>query len=610
MTIPETHEPKIEGPQADATPSVVAALFPETEMGRLCHAKDWSTTPLGPLTTWPVSLRTTSAMVLRQGLPQALCWGPSLHQIYNDGYRLILGDKHPEALGTPVLETWAEIAQDIAPLFASVYRGETVYFEDLQLRVKRHGQVEDAWFTFSYSPVIVESGEVGAVLVNCIETTAQVQGRLAQRERDALLEQLTVERARLEATFRQSPSFFAVLRGPENVFELVNDAYERAIGYGRRLLGKPLFEALPETRGQGFDEAIQKVRDTGEPLVFRDLPVLLARSPGSLEQRYVDITYLPLLEADGTHSAVIAHGTDVTEAVRARKALEGTNTLLQQQAHELELRARELREATLALEDRTAQAESARASAERAQRDAEEAREAAEHANRAKSEFLAVMSHELRTPLNAIGGYTELVELGVYGPVTPEQAKALARVQQSQRHLLGLINGVLNYSRAEAGAEHYVVEAVSMNEILATCEALLAPQAQAKGVRLAVGGCASSVRAAGDREKVSQIMINLLTNAVKFTDRGGSVTVRCASDDGLTRAEVTDTGRGIPADQLERVFQPFVQVDARLTRTNDGTGLGLAISRQFAQALRGSLTVSSTPGVGSTFTLSLPQYGA
>lgn len=468
----------------------------------------------------------------------------------------------------------------------------------------------DAWFTFSYSPVIVESGEVGAVLVNCVETTAQVQGRLAQRERDALMQQLTVERARLEATFRQSPSFFAVLRGPENVFELVNDAYEQAIGYGRSLVGKPLFEALPETRGQGFDEAIQKVRDSGEPLVFRDLPVLLARSLGSLEQRYVDITYLPLLEADGTHSAVIAHGTDVTEAVRARKALEETNMLLQQQAHELKLRARELREATLALEDRTVQAELARASAEQAQRDAEDAREAAEHANRAKSEFLAVMRHELRTPLNAIGGYTELVEMGIHGPVTPEQAKALARVQHSQRHLLGLINGVLNYSRAEVGAVQYMVEAVSMNEILTTCEALLALQAQAKGIRLSFGGCASSVKAVADREKVSQIIINLLTNAVKFTDRGGSVTLMCTAEDGIVRADVTDSGRGIPADQLERVFQPFVQVDAKLTRTSEGTGLGLAISRQLAEGMGGRLTVSSTLGVGSTFILLLPQHVA
>lgn len=595
--------------QEATAPALTSEMFPDTEMGRLCRAKDWAQTPLGPVDTWPISLRTTSAMVLRQGLPQALCWGPSLHQIYNDGYRLILGDKHPGALGTPVLETWSEISANIEPLFASVKRGETVYFEDLHLRVKRHGRTDDAWFTFSYSPIIVESGAVGAALVNCIETTAQVQGRIAQHERDALLEQLTVERARLEATFRQSPSFFAIMRGPNNVFELVNDAYERIIGYGRHLVGKPLFDALPETRGQGFDTYIQRVRDTGESLVFRDLPVTLARSPGApLEQRYVDITYLPLLEADGTHSAVIAHGTDVTEAVSARKALEESNTLFQQQANELELRAAELRVATLALEERTMQAESARAAAEVAQRDAEEAREAAELANRAKSEFLAVMSHELRTPLNAIGGYTELVELGIYGPVTPEQAKALARVQQSQRHLLGLINGVLNYSRVEVGAVQYMVEAVSMDEVLTTCEALLTPQAQAKGIALSFAGCAPTVMAAADREKVSQIILNLLTNAVKFTDRGGSVTLACAVDGEWVRAQVADTGRGIPADQLERVFQPFVQVDAKLTRTSEGTGLGLAISRQLAQGMHGDLTVSSTVDAGSTFSLSLPLF--
>ena len=593
----------------DATASALAhGIFPETGMGRLCRAKDWSSTPLGPVADWPVSLRTTSAMVLRQGLPQALCWGPSLHQIYNDGYRIILGDKHPDALGTPVLETWAEISTEIAPLFASVTRGETVYFEDLHLRVKRHGRTEDAWFTFSYSPILIESGEVGAVLVNCIETTAQVQGRLAQFERDALLEQLTVERARLEATFRQSPSFFAIMRGPDNVFELVNDAYARIIGAGRDLIGKALFDALPETRGQGFDRYIQRVRDTGESLVFRDLPVMLARSTGApLEERYVDITYLPLLEADGTHSAVIAHGADVTEAVRARKALEESNAMLKQQADELERRAAELRTATLTLEERTMQAEAARAAAELARRDAEAAREAAEHANRAKSEFLAVMSHELRTPLNAIGGYTELVELGIHGPITPEQAKALARVQQSQRHLLGLINGVLNYSRVEVGAVHYLVEPVSMDEALTTCEALLAPQARAKGIALSFAGCAATVVAAADREKVSQIILNLLTNAVKFTDRGGSVTLTCTDADGVVRAEVTDTGRGIAADQLERVFQPFVQIDAKLTRTSEGTGLGLAISRQLAQGMNGDLTVTSTLGAGSTFTLSLPK---
>ena len=240
-----------------------------------------------------------------------------------------------------------------------------------------------------------------------------------------------------------------------------------------------------------------------------------------------------------------------------------------------------------------------------------EARAEAETANRAKGEFLAVMSHELRTPLNAIGGYAELIELGIRGPVTPQQRDDLARIQKSQRHLLGLINGVLNYSRAEAGAVHYDLDDVPLDAVLATCETLIAPQARAKRIALKVVGCSASLTARADREKLQQIVVNLLSNAVKFTAAGGSVTVTCARHaDGGGEARVVvkvgDTGRGIAADALEHVFEPFVQVDTRLTRTEEGMGLGLAISRDLARGMRGDLTAESTLGVGSTFTLALP----
>jgi signal transduction histidine kinase len=245
--------------------------------------------------------------------------------------------------------------------------------------------------------------------------------------------------------------------------------------------------------------------------------------------------------------------------------------------------------------------------AERAARaEAEAARRRADEANRAKGEFLAVMSHELRTPLNAIGGYAELLEMGLHGPVTPEQRTALDRIQRSQRHLLGLINGVLNYAKVDAGAVHYALEEVRLDEVLATCEALVAPQARAKGLALDRAACAPGVAARADREKVQQVVLNLLSNAVKFTRAGGRVTLACAADGGVVRVRVVDTGRGIAADQLERVFQPFVQVDATLTRTHEGTGLGLAISRDLARGMGGDLTAESAAGVGSTFTLTLP----
>jgi PAS domain S-box-containing protein len=234
------------------------------------------------------------------------------------------------------------------------------------------------------------------------------------------------------------------------------------------------------------------------------------------------------------------------------------------------------------------------------------ARAEAERANRAKSEFLAVMSHELRTPLNAIGGYAELMEMGIRGPVTPQQREDLRRVQTSQRHLLGLINEVLNYARLETGTVHYDLADVRVRDALAAAEALVAPQAQAKEIALAIAPCPPTLAVRADAEKLRQILVNLLSNAVKFTDRGGRVELTCADAGEQVQVHVRDTGIGIPASQMDRIFEPFVQVRADLTRTAEGTGLGLAISRDLARGMAGDLTAESTPGVGSTFTLTLP----
>jgi PAS domain S-box-containing protein len=235
------------------------------------------------------------------------------------------------------------------------------------------------------------------------------------------------------------------------------------------------------------------------------------------------------------------------------------------------------------------------------------ARAEAENANRAKSEFLAVMSHELRTPLNAIAGYAELIELGLRGPITRAQQLDLERIQKSQRHLLGLINGVLNFAKVGAGVVHYAVEPVPMHEVLETCEALIAPQMQSKELEFHIGDCDHGLKARADRDKVQQILLNLLSNAVKFTGSGGRVALECAIDpEQHVLVRVSDTGRGIAADQLDRIFQPFVQLDAKLTRAESGTGLGLAISKDLARGMGGDLLVESALGQGSTFILALP----
>ena len=238
--------------------------------------------------------------------------------------------------------------------------------------------------------------------------------------------------------------------------------------------------------------------------------------------------------------------------------------------------------------------------------DTERARAAAEDANRAKSEFLAVMSHELRTPLNAIGGYAELIAMGIRGPVTPAQVDDLRRIQASQRHLLGLINEVLNYAQLETGSVQYDLTTVCVRDAFAAAEPLVAPQARAKDLVLRMTACTPDILVRADTEKLRQILVNLLSNAVKFTDRGGRVEMACAEVGEQAQFTVRDSGVGIAADQCERIFLPFVQVQSELTRTAEGTGLGLAISRDLARGMGGDLTVASTPGVGSIFTLTLP----
>ena len=234
------------------------------------------------------------------------------------------------------------------------------------------------------------------------------------------------------------------------------------------------------------------------------------------------------------------------------------------------------------------------------------ARLTADLANRMKSGFLAAMSHELRTPLNAISGYVGLIADGLRGPVTPEQIADLARIRGAGRHLLGLINDILDYARLESGHVRFAYEAVLADDMLVEAAAMIAPQAEAKRVVFEHVRCNSTAAVRGDRDKVVQIVVNLLANAVKFTPPGGSITLACNLSSEHADISVVDTGVGIRADDLDGVFDPFVQVGPTLSGADKGTGLGLSISRRLARGMGGELTAQSTFGAGSTFTLSLP----
>jgi signal transduction histidine kinase len=270
-----------------------------------------------------------------------------------------------------------------------------------------------------------------------------------------------------------------------------------------------------------------------------------------------------------------------------------------------------------ALEDRFREARSLAEELEHANKQlrsttdaAEEAQIAAESANAAKSSFLAAMSHELRTPLNAIAGYVQLIQLGLRGPVTPEQQVDLERIRKSHAYLLGLIEDVLNFVKLDAHQTEFHPRDVLVDEIMRDVETLLALQIRSAGIVYTYRGCDSGLSVCADPDKTQQILVNLLTNAVKFTKPPGAITVSCESLEDVVRVCVTDTGIGIKEDDISRVFEPFVQIGRGLSKPGEGVGLGLTISRDFARRMGGDLVVESTLGEGSSFTLILPRSGA
>jgi anti-sigma regulatory factor (Ser/Thr protein kinase) len=216
------------------------------------------------------------------------------------------------------------------------------------------------------------------------------------------------------------------------------------------------------------------------------------------------------------------------------------------------------------------------------------------------------MSHELRTPLNAIAGYTQLLEMGLHGPVTESQRDALHRIHANQGWLVSLITEILDYAKLESGRLRLDLRDLVVSELFEGLETAVGPQVQAKGLYFdCCRGCDGKLVRA-DRERVRQIVLNLVSNAIKFTDRGGVIRVSCEERHGRIATHVEDTGRGIPPDKLESIFEPFFQIEQELTRSAGGAGLGLAISRDLAKAMRGDLVVESVPGRGSVFTLWLP----
>lgn len=296
------------------------AIFPGGgELGALIREKDWARTPLGPVESWPQSLRTAVSVALYSDFASIVLWGAELVQIYNDPYRVLMGAKHPEGLGQPNRECWPEAWHINETIYPRVFAGETVSFKETLYPLAPFGELEDFYLTLSYSPILDESGGVGGVFVTVFDVTGEVRTRM---ERDRALAEANAERQRLYDVFMQAPAAIAVLEGQEHRFTVANPRYRELVG-GRDVVGKMVVDALPEIRGQGFVELLDGVRRTGEPFVASEARVQLdRRGNGELEDVYVDFVYQPLTDSTGAVFGIMAHAVDTTEQVKARRHAE------------------------------------------------------------------------------------------------------------------------------------------------------------------------------------------------------------------------------------------------------------------------------------------------
>jgi PAS domain S-box-containing protein len=350
------------------------------------------------------------------------------------------------------------------------------------------------------------------------------------------------------------------------------------------LVGKPLLMFFADAARKDYPHQLDRLCGTDR---LDDWEIELTPRQGGLLA--VSVSIGQILDADRKLSGYRWIVRDVTRRKAAELAVRKLN-------RELELR----------VASRTSQLAVANRVKDELLLSERTAREEAEVANRLKSEFLALLSHEFRTPLQAVFGYTELLDRGIHGGLNETQRRYVQRIQQSQQHLLGLINTILEFEKLESGQPiDVLLGETPMHEVLSMMESLIGPQLETKEISYDYE-CGDAIVAYADSTKVQQIVLNLLSNAIKFTSRGGRVKLDCVVESNEIAVHVGDTGCGIPPDKLDTIFQPFVQIKTKGTIAN-GTGLGLSISRRLAEAMGGSLTATSELGRGSTFTLLLKR---
>ena len=638
----------------------LAFLGGASGMAKLMREHDWAQCPLGAPAQWPLSLRSVVNLMLGSGFPMFVAWGPQLTQLYNDAYAPIMGTKHPAGLGRPVLENWAEVRVDLEPLMLQALRGESPYCENLPLRTQRGpAGVESTWFTFSYSPVLDDSGAIAGVFCACIETTKTVVSE----------QQLLRREEWLQTLFDQAPGFAAVLLGPKHVFTQVNAAYRRLTG-GIELLGKSVVQALPEVVEQGFIASLDSVYATGVPFVGRSVPVTVNHgSDVQPDTAFVDFMCQPLRDANGNIEGIFVQGHDVSEQHRAQEALLAFSNSIpaiaweagadgqlerfnsQWQAYTgLSAESALGRGWTAAVHpddlpaarrvweaardgNRAWQIEYRLRSANGSWRwfhanavpqidaqgrvlrwfgtttDIEESKIVAQtlrDADRQKDEFLATLAHELRNPLAPIRTAVRLLSSPGVGEVA--RVRATEVIGRQVGHMARLLEDLIDVARItqrKLVLKNETVTAVSVME--AALEAAR-PLADAKRHTLTSTIDNPGAQLMADPVRVAQVLSNLLNNASKYTDPGGRIALDIRAQGSWLEFAVTDSGIGLEPGAIATVFAMFAQEHSAIDRSEGGLGIGLALAKGLVELHGGMITAASEgAGRGSRFVVRLPS---
>ena len=549
------------------------------ELGALIRATDWSRTALGAIDTWPQSLKTTLGIMLNSRYPMFVFWGPELIKIYNDGYAPILGNKHPWALGRPARDVWPEIWSDIEPLVDRALSGDPTWSDDLLLFMERNGFPEEVYFTFSYSPVPDETGGIGGMFCACTETTGEVVGeRRLQTLRD-LAAGLAASQTERDACV-QSASLLLANRAdaPFTAFYLLDEnGAAELVAQGGSVPGHAVSPLRIE---RGGDHVSWPVHDVMLSRTSRVVSSLRTRFPaiptGPWAEPPDSAMVLPLLDRslDRAIGAIVL-------GISSRRPFDADYRGW------FELVAGQV----------SASITSARALEQERRRS-----EALADLDRAKTTFFSNVSHEFRTPLTLMLGPTE----DALRSGAALEGDTLRMVHRNQVRLLKLVNSLLDFARLEAGRDVAQREPTDLAELTANLAAVFRTAIENAGVRLVVDCPPLPEPVLVDREMWEKIVFNLLSNAFKFT-LDGAITVRLRDTGTGVALEVSDTGAGIPAAELPRVFEKFHRVAGAPGRTFEGSGIGLALVRELAALHGGAVAVRSELGRGSTFTVSLPH---